>query len=82
MTEVAGNTLVDGRYEARQRDDVRRFVGSTNQRLVHRTHRYAEPALWHGEKTAELVRGGDGRLRIVGDPAVARTLSRALEASR
>jgi anaerobic ribonucleoside-triphosphate reductase activating protein len=76
------DTLVDGRYEARSRDDGRRFVGSTNQTLVHRTPRYADDALWRGETTAELVRGDDGRLRIVGDPAVARTLSRALEASR
>jgi anaerobic ribonucleoside-triphosphate reductase activating protein len=74
------DTLVDGRYRARRRDDARRWVGSTNQTLVHRTTRYADAALWHGEKTAELVRAGDGRLRVVGDPAVARTLARALEA--
>jgi anaerobic ribonucleoside-triphosphate reductase activating protein len=75
------DTLVDGRFEARAREGARRFVGSTNQRLVHRTDRYADPALWHGPATAELVRTGDGRLRIVGDPSVARTLARALESS-
>jgi anaerobic ribonucleoside-triphosphate reductase activating protein len=75
------DTLVDGRYEARARESVRRFVGSTNQRLVHRTTRYADPSLWHGPATAELVRASDGRLRIVGDPSVARTLARALESS-
>ncbi len=72
------DTLVDGRFEARARDDVRRFVGSTNQRLHHRTSRYADPEPWHGPATAELVRADDGRLRIVGDPTVARALGRAL----
>jgi anaerobic ribonucleoside-triphosphate reductase activating protein len=72
------DTLVDGRYDARARDGSRRFVGSTNQQLAHRTARYADPALWRGPATAELVRGADGRLRVVGDPSVARTLHRAL----
>ena len=75
---LALDTLVDGRFEARARDDARRFVGSANQQLVHRTDRYADPALWRGPATAELVRGDDGRLRVVGDPSVARTLDRAL----
>ena len=76
------DTLVDGRFEARARERTRRFVGSTNQAILHRTSRYADAALWQGEATAELVRTGDGRLRIVGDPAVARTLLRALEVPR
>lgn len=72
------DTLVDGRFDARARDDARRFVGSTNQQLCHRTQRYADPGLWRGPATAELVRGDDGRLRVVGDPSVARALGRAL----
>jgi anaerobic ribonucleoside-triphosphate reductase activating protein len=74
----AVDTLVDGRFDARARDDARRFIGSTNQGLCHRTDRYAAPEPWQGPATAELVRGDDGRLRVVGDPAVARSLGRAL----
>ncbi|HET6585898.1 MAG TPA: 4Fe-4S single cluster domain-containing protein, partial [Nannocystaceae bacterium] len=54
------DTLVDGRFDARARArETRRFVGSTNQQLVHRTARYADPALWLGPRTAELVVAGD-----------------------
>jgi anaerobic ribonucleoside-triphosphate reductase activating protein len=73
------DTLVDGRFDARARAaETRRFVGSTNQRLVHRTARYADPALWHGPRTAELVVGDDGKHRIVGDPDVARIVLRTV----
>lgn len=71
------DTLVDGRFDARRRDGTRRFVGSANQRLVHRTGRYADPSLWRGAATVELDVGADGSVRLVGEPdLVGRVLRR------
>jgi len=79
---TAVDTLVDGRFVGHLRErgpSARRFVGSRNQRLVHRTERYADPSLWQGPPTAELVVGDGGRLRVVGDPSVAAGLARVTE---
>jgi anaerobic ribonucleoside-triphosphate reductase activating protein len=72
------DTLVDGRFVAAAREppDGRRVVGSRNQRLIHRTRRYADPALWCGPPRIELHVGPGGELGVHGDPALARRLAR------
>jgi anaerobic ribonucleoside-triphosphate reductase activating protein len=73
------DTLVDGRFvaAAREPSDGRRVVGSRNQRLVHRTPRYADPALWRGPPRVELQVGPAGEIGVHGDPDLARRLTRA-----
>lgn len=73
------DTLVDGRFDAHRPDHGRRFIGSTNQRLVHRTDRYRDPLLWAGDQVAELVIGRDGTARLLGAPSLVRTGVRALQ---
>jgi len=72
------DTLIDGRFEAGRRDTERRFIGSANQRLIHRSPRYADPALWRGAGGVELQWAPDGRLSVHGEPGLARRLVRAL----
>lgn len=66
------DTLVDGRFDARALDADRRYVGSTNQVLHHRTERYADPELWRGRKRVEIHIGTGDRLQINGDPSAVR----------
>lgn len=73
------DTLVDGRFDARRPETRRRYVGSANQRLVHRTDRYRDPALWQGERVAELVIAKDGTARLLGAPSLVRASARALQ---
>lgn len=64
------DTLVDGPFDDRQREpaDGRRFVGSRNQRLIHRTSRYRGESLWLGQTHAELRIGADGTTTVHGAP--------------
>jgi anaerobic ribonucleoside-triphosphate reductase activating protein len=75
---AAIDTLVDGRFDARRLDHERAFVGSTNQRLQHRTERYAEPGLWRGRERAEIHVDAVGGISIHGAPARARRIDRAI----
>jgi anaerobic ribonucleoside-triphosphate reductase activating protein len=69
------DTLVDGRFEARHTDRTRRVVGSSNQRLVHRTDRYSAEDQWAragaGRPTVELVLVPGRAPRLVGAPRLA-----------
>lgn len=78
------DTLIDGRFDATRREPAggRRCIGSSNQRLVHCTPRYADPALWRGSGGVELQLAADGRLSLHGAPALARRLARALGGPR
>ncbi len=78
---TAIDTLVDGRFDAASaRGEMRRFVGSPNQVLHHRTERYRSADLWHGEALAELVLDDRGHARLVGTPSLVRLAGRALTA--
>lgn len=81
------DTVVDGPFDARQAESLagstaRRFIGSHNQRLHHRTARYADPALWHGANAAELQIAPDGTLSVHGFPDEVVALRRALTRTR
>jgi anaerobic ribonucleoside-triphosphate reductase activating protein len=78
------DTLVDGRYEAGQPEPPpeqggRRFIGSRNQGLRHRSDRYREPSLWRGEPRIEVCIDGDGGLSIHGEPGTLGELLHAIE---
>jgi anaerobic ribonucleoside-triphosphate reductase activating protein len=74
------DTLVDGRFDARDLEPAggRRFLGSRNQQIWHRTARYEDPGLWRGDNHAELRIGADGTVSVHGFPPAARRLARAL----
>lgn len=77
------DTLVDGRYDARQPEPSpaaggRRFIGSANQILQHRTDRYRDPMLWHGPPTVEVHLDEHGGLHLHGEPGALGDLLRAL----
>lgn len=78
------DTLVDGRYDAAQPEPPpehggRRFIGSRNQGLRHRSDRYRDPALWHGAPTIEVRIDRDGGLSIHGEPGTLRELLHAID---
>ena len=73
------DTLVTGRFDAGRLEEHRAFVGSTNQRLIHRTDRYRDHPQWLGPGATEVRIEADGRLTVIGMPRAVRRLSRALE---
>lgn len=77
------DTLVDGRFDAKAPEPPpdaggRRWLGSSNQCLHHRTSRYADPAVWRGQNHAELRVSPDGDVSVHGFPTHARRLVAAL----
>lgn len=75
---AAIDTLVDGPYRRREPERARRFIGSRNQGLRHRSRRYADPQLWRGQNGAELHIGPDGRMQVHGFPVQTKRLLRLL----
>jgi anaerobic ribonucleoside-triphosphate reductase activating protein len=68
---AAVDTLVDGRFERGLPEprDGRRVIGSQNQRLLHRTSRYADPMLWQAvDQPVELTVRPDGSVVALGTP--------------
>ena len=77
------DTLVAGPFSARELEPTpalggRRFIGSRNQDLHHRSDRYADPGLWTGPREAELRIDRAGRVSVHGSPELARSLVREL----
>ena len=78
------DTLVDGPFSARELEPPperggRRFIGSRNQTLQHRSSRYADPSLWQGgHNSAELRIDERGRVSVHGFPHETRRLLRLL----
>lgn len=72
------DTLIDGRFDAHQPELRRRFIGSANQRLHHRTPRYAAPELWRGPQRIEVRVDASGGIEVHGLPKSVSRLTRAL----
>ena len=70
------DTLIDGRFDATRRDTSRRWIGSSNQRLVHLTAREADPARWRGQDHVELQIDPAGRVTAHGAPELVRRVLR------
>lgn len=75
------DTLIDGRYESGSTELRRRFIGSSNQRLHHRTPRYADEALWRGPTRVEVRIDARGQVEAHGLPRAVARLRRAAETS-
>lgn len=72
------DTLIDGRFDAHKPELRRRFIGSANQRLHHRTPRYAEAELWRGPQRIEVRVDPSGGVEVHGLPKSVSRLKRAL----
>ena len=74
------DTLVAGPFDRTRLEAPhgRRFIGSSNQVLAHRTSRYADASLWTGPRLAEVHVDRAGGLRILGAPEAAAPLLRSL----
>ncbi|RMG94781.1 MAG: 4Fe-4S cluster-binding domain-containing protein [Deltaproteobacteria bacterium] len=69
------DTVIAGPYRANLPERRRPFVGSSNQRIVHRTPRYRNPDLWSGPSPVEVRVGPGGGVEIVGRPDRVRRVS-------
>lgn len=78
------DTLIDGRYEAKNPEPAngRRWIGSANQRIIHRSRRYAHSELWEGKNHAEIHITADGEMSVHGFPFEVRQLLRTLQKSK
>jgi anaerobic ribonucleoside-triphosphate reductase activating protein len=77
------DTLVDGPFDARRPEPTgaaggRRWIGSVNQSLHHRTTRYADPSAWRGSNHVEVRVGPQGEVSAHGFPHDVRRLLRGL----
>jgi anaerobic ribonucleoside-triphosphate reductase activating protein len=72
------DTWIDGPFDVHRLDRRRRFIGSSNQGLHHRTPRYADPELWRGRTRVEVHIGPDGALEAHGLPRGVTRLTRGL----
>ena len=78
------DTLVDGPFDARKIEDPRkgrRFLGSHNQGLHHRSARYRELELWTGSRQVELRLSPEGPIEVSGHPELAQKLAQKLAPS-
>ncbi len=75
------DTLIDGRFDRHQLERHRRFIGSANQRLHHRSSRYQAPKLWQGRQRIEVRVDSNGRIEAHGLPRSVARLTRALSSS-
>ena len=73
------DTLVDGPFDVRRPERVRRFIGSANQGLHHRTERYAEPSLWRGPNRVEVRIDANGSIELHGMPRPVARFARSLK---
>ena len=78
----ASDTVVDGQFDAKNSESTsgepgRRFIGSTNQKLHHRTARYADVSLWQGPRIVEIQWKSGDRLSAHGQPQLVREIVRA-----
>ena len=72
------DTLIDGPFDRYQPETRRRFIGSANQRLHHRTQRYAAPELWNGPQRIEVRIDAQGEVEVHGLPRSVSRLTRVL----
>ena len=73
------DTLVDGPFDVRQPDRRRRFIGSENQGLRHRTRRYTEPGLWRGRRQIEVRVDPSGQVEVHGMPRSVSRFARSMK---
>jgi anaerobic ribonucleoside-triphosphate reductase activating protein len=70
------DVLVDGRFEASQLDNQRRWIGSTNQQVHHLTERYRSDDAQLREANTVDIRFEKGRITVNGWPALAKGFGR------
>jgi len=79
------DTLVDGRYDATRPEPApdrggRRFIGSSNQGLHHRSPRYRDPSHWRGAPGLEIRIDPAGGFTAHGEPGAVGDILRAFAA--
>lgn len=76
------DTLLAGPFDARrlEPEGARKLVGSSNQRLLHRTPRYRDARLWTGPRAAEVAVDAEGGVTVLGAPKLVAAVRRRLNA--